>query len=209
MRFPHKVLTAARLVGRAVAGDRRQRAWGRYQLMIAWRRIDVDWMPVEELGLDAERATPHGNSGGPDLALVLESLDITPRDSILDIGCGKGGAMITLAQAPFARVDGIDIHPDLAKIARRNLERLGRVRGTIRVADATKFQEFGRYTYLYMFHPFTEVVMREVVENIRQSRAHLRLIYKNPVYHDLLLEAGFRMVRRFDHSDSDFRVYEI
>ncbi len=177
--------------------------------MLACRRIDVDWMPVEELGLDAGRATPHGNSGGPDLEHVLRSLEISGEDSVLDIGCGKGGAMITLAQAPFSRVDGIDIHPELAEIGRKNLKRLGRERGMIRVCDAAQFREFGRYTYLYLFHPFTEVVMREVVENIRRSGARLRVIYKNPVYHDLLIEAGFHLVRRFEHSDSEFRVYEI
>ena len=127
-------------------------------------------------------------------------------------GCGKGGAMITLAQWPFSRIDGIEISPDLITIAQRNLRRMRCVRGTIRLCDAAEFKEFDDYTFLYMFHPFREVVLRSVLENLRSSFSRsprrLTIVYKNSVYHELVLASGFRQINRFDHTSQSFRVYE-
>src|SRR5262245_3087871 len=107
---------------RFLAGTPQQRAQARYQLRMQLHGIDLRWTSAEALGLSGALAEAHGNSGGPGLEIVLRSLNITPGDSILDIGSGKGGAMITFARWPFRRIDGIEICPDLIAIAQRNLE---------------------------------------------------------------------------------------
>lgn len=73
------------------------------------RRVDLAYASLDELGLSSDRSHDHGNSGGPSLALVLESLSISSSDMALDVGCGKAGAILTLARFPFARVDGIEL----------------------------------------------------------------------------------------------------
>lgn len=176
------------------------------------RGIDIRWNSVEDLGLSRTRAEAHGNSGGPGLEVVLGALSISPSDSILDIGCGKGGAMITLAKWPFQSVDGIELKPSLIQIAQRNLKRTNSVRGTIHLCDATEFVNFDPYTFLYAYNPFPEAVMKPVLENIRASLRRcprpVTFIYKNPACHDAVLASGFRQVREFRHTIPIFRVYK-
>src|SRR5205823_9337716 len=94
---------------RFCAGTPVQRRDARYQLRMQLSGIDLAWHDVEDLGLSRETSGAHGNSGGPSLQFVLDTLKISATDAILDLGCGKGGAMITLAKYPFRRIDGIDI----------------------------------------------------------------------------------------------------
>jgi 2-polyprenyl-3-methyl-5-hydroxy-6-metoxy-1,4-benzoquinol methylase len=94
-------------VQRLFAGTRQQRRQARYQLMMQARGIDLRQNSVEDPGLDQTRAEAHGSSGGPGLEVVLDALNISPEDSVLDLGCGKGGAMITMARWTFSRVDGV------------------------------------------------------------------------------------------------------
>ena len=200
-------------VQRFCAGTPIQKKDARYQLRMQLRRIDLQWDDVENLGLSRARSEAHGNSGGPGLEVVLRTLSISPEDSLLDIGAGKGGAMITLAQWPFKRIDGIEISPNLIRIAQRNLRRLDRVRGTITQCDAADFKDLDHYNFLYMYHPFPEVVMRSVLENVQASLSRsprrVTLIYKNPVCHDVVIAHGFRQIKQFDHTLPPFRVYEI
>ena len=200
-----------RLVLRIVSGTPQERSKARYQLGLLLRGIDLKYDAVEYLGLDKGRSQAHDNSGGPDLNVVLRTLTISPADAVLDIGCGKGGAMITLAQWPFSRIDGIEISRHLIEIAQRNLRRLNCARGTITLCDAAEFKHFDPYTFLYMYHPTTDVVLRNVLHNLLSSLSRspreVTIIYRNPVYHDLVVACGFQQIKQFDHVRHLVRVY--
>ena len=43
------------------------------------------------------------------------------RTAFVDIGAGKGRAMLLAAEMPFRRIVGVELHPQLAAVARRNL----------------------------------------------------------------------------------------
>ena len=43
------------------------------------------------------------------------------RTVFLDVGAGKGRAMLLASQFPFLRVEGIELNPDLARIATANI----------------------------------------------------------------------------------------
>ena len=197
---------------RLCAGNQHQRKHARYVLTMGIKGIDLSSMTVEELGLEKTRSECYGDSGGPDLEYVLENLKVGPQDAILDLGCGKGGAMYSMAKFPFARVDGIDLCPDMIKTAERNLARLGFHHGKMTLQDAVEFTDYDSYTFVYLFHPFLESVTQGVLENMKASlrRAPRRfvLIYKNPAYHDAVIAAGFRQIAHFDHAVPPFRVYE-
>ena len=47
------------------------------------------------------------------------------RTAFVDIGAGKGRAMLLAAEMPFRRIVGVELHPQLAAVARRNLETWG------------------------------------------------------------------------------------
>lgn len=203
--------TKLRTLLRLVFGNRRERRYLFYFLGLLLHGIDVSTVSVEALGLEKGRSECYGNSGGPDLEVVLESLPVSPSDSVLDIGCGKGGAMITMAKYGFARIDGIELSERLAEIAEKHLNRAKIRNASIFRCDAADFEDFDPYTVLYMYHPFGEAVTRQMLDHLAASVARcprrVTLLYRNPVYHELLLEAGFRLTGRFNHLAHPFHVY--
>jgi SAM-dependent methyltransferase len=212
----HKSITGKRIyryLQRLASGDTETWKYMPYQMKMVCRRIDLTGMTTGEIGLSEERSYSHRDSGGPDLHKLLRSLPISQMDAALDIGCGKGGALLTLARHPFSRVDGIEISPYLASVARQNVQRLGISNATIVCTDAAEFRDYDDYTYIYMYNPFPEVVLRSVIGNLSVSverrRRNLTLIYKNPVFHAIIVSAGFRQIGEtlLTHLHHPFRIY--
>jgi SAM-dependent methyltransferase len=175
------------------------------------RQVDLAYASLDELGLSSDRSHDHGNSGGPSLARVLKSLSISSSDMALDVACGKAGAILTLAQFPFARVDGIELSERAVSIARQNLRKMGIEKTTIYHCDAARFTEYDRYTQLYMYHPFPEPVLAEtlnvVLDSLLRCPRKLVLIFHNPVFHATILAAGFRKVSEFPGPLCPMAVY--
>lgn len=119
--------------------------------------------------------------------------------------------MITLAKYSFARVDGVEISQRLATIAEKHLARAEIGNASVFCCDAADFKDYDRYTVLYMFHPFGEAVVREVLHNLGESLARcprkLTLLYRNPIYHDLIIQAGFRQTGKYNHCKHPFYIY--
>jgi SAM-dependent methyltransferase len=199
---------------RLTTGDTQAWRYLPYQFKMKWRRVDLGWMSVRESGLCEEHSHWHSNSGGPDLDDLLRKLPICLSDTVLDIGCGKGGAMLTLAAWPFSRVDGVEISPNLARVARQNLKRFGISQARVFCCDAADFRDLDDYNYVYMYNPFPETVMRQVVENLQRSLElrprKLTLIYKNPIFESTLLASGFTKLcetRQIHPNYPPFSVY--
>ena len=189
-----------------------------YQLSLRLRGIDLGPAPLSTLGLPPDRANPYGNSGGPSLARLLRGLPVPPGSRLVDLGSGKGGAILTLARCGFEEIVGVELSPELIRAGEANLRRAG-VRGVAFVhADAAGFVDLDRFTHVYMYHPFPCVVVERVVTNLGASLARrerrLTVIYANPVCHRVLAECGLFRVEldcvRFDpraHARHTYSVY--
>jgi hypothetical protein len=128
----------------------------------------------------------------------------TPQQAIektvfLDVGAGKGRAMLLASQLPFLRVEGVELNPDLAAIAQRNIElwladpaadRLAPI--TLHHADATKLQLPAEATLAFLFHPFEAPILRRFLRHIETSLTTtprpFDLIYANAEHNSLLDE---------------------
>ena len=129
--------------------------------------------------------------------------ECAPRQSIertvfLDVGAGKGRALLLASQHPFLRVEGVELNDELVAIARDNI-----VRWTddatahalsplvLHHADATRHPLPPEATLAYLFHPFEQKLLRRFMFHVEHSlRAHPRpfdLIYVN-AEHDSLLD---------------------
>lgn len=160
---------------------------------------------LETLGVVAGDAQHY--EGVPYLALgrVLHRLDIGPRDVFLDYGAGKGRAMAIAAMFPFARVLGVELMPQLARVGASNLER-ARTRLRCRelqlvVGDAQTYEPLRDVTVFHLFNPFVGEVLRRVLGRIRASWVDhprpITLLFANPVHFEALLaqDPWLRLVR--------------
>ncbi len=197
---------AARYWFREVLGGIRHRRQLRRQ------GIDVSSVSLRRLGLSPFTAHNHAYSGGPDLERVLRDLPIGPGDAVLDLGCGKGGALLTLARFPFGKLAGLDLSEEMIEIARRNLAIAGRSDVELIVGDACAFDDYDGFTFIYMYNPFPREVMHQAMDMLEASLARrprsLTIIYKNPRFHDEIIASGvFVELRRYDHSGHPFVLY--
>jgi SAM-dependent methyltransferase len=118
-------------------------------------------------------------------ALPLRCEEVT----FVDIGCGKGRALLVAAQFPFRHLVGVEISSELCDIARANAatnpDLASRI--TIRNEDATRTVYPEGPLLLFLFNPFLAPVLRSVLKNLeRQLRISPRetwLLYEmNPRY---------------------------
>ena len=156
----------------------------------------------------------YSDSGGPDLARVIKALDVPVGSKAIDIGSGKGGAVITLSGFPFEEVVGVELPADLIRVAKANSTRLGL--GNVRYVciDVRKYKELDGYSHIYMYNPFSCDIMRDVMCNLSKSLIRkprsLTLIYKNPVCHGIVVDSGLFISQRefsFPKCHHSFRVY--
>jgi SAM-dependent methyltransferase len=185
-----------------------------YRIFTKLRGVDLTFTSIEDLSLSKDIAHYHSDSGGPDLDIVLKSLPISAADSILDIGCGKGGALITLAKYPFQSIAGLEISEKLLLTAKANLSKLRINDIQLFCSDASVFDLLDAYNYMYMFNPFPCNVMNNVINNISLSFSRIprtiTIVYKNPVCHDAILEnSDFKLVNEFHHSPHPFFIYRL
>lgn len=76
-----------------------------------------------------------GYRAGTDPVLLAAAIDAAPGESVLEIGCGAGAAMICLAaRVPELDLSGVEVQPGYADLARRNAEANG-IAASIHTAD--------------------------------------------------------------------------
>ena len=118
------------------------------------------------------------------VADVLAALPIRREEyEFVDLGCGKGRALIVAHEIGFSRITGIEISPSLCGFAERNLAECG-VRGQVLCQDAGQFVLPLRPCVVFLYNPFDSRIMKRVLKNvesrIEKSKSDLWLVYLSP-----------------------------
>jgi SAM-dependent methyltransferase len=131
---------------------------------------------------------------------MLNALGIDyPQFTFIDIGCGKGRPLLMAAEYPFHRIIGVELLPELHRIAEENIRKFpqAQMRCNDVVAlqgDATEFAFPADPLVAFMFHPLPESGFRKVVGNlaasIRENPRPIWLIYANPLFENIVIESG-------------------
>ncbi len=144
------------------------------------------------------------------------SLPNLDQFTFIDVGAGMGRAMLLAAEHPFAAVVGVELHPTLARIARRNLaiwRAQGRATTGMRMycRDAATFRLPPGPCVAFLFNPFAAPVMRAVLrawsKQLEKEPRPFELLYVNNEQEGVIeSQAGFKrlfrgQVRR-SHADS-------
>ena len=180
-----------------------------YALWVRLNGLDFSSVLAKDLGLSEKLSGHHSASGGVFLSDILKKIEIPPKSRIVDLGCGKGSAICTIAEFPFEEVVGVELSEELVRIAQNNCRKLGIEKASFCVADAGDFRELDRFTHIYMYNPFSQVVMTKVMQNLavslKRSPRKLTVIYFYPVYHEAIIQSGLfqtavEIQAKFTHS---------
>lgn len=128
----------------------------------------------------------------------------------LDIGSGKGRAMLLAAFAGFKKVLGVELDARLCLVAEENFKRCDRkLKGasySIFNGDATVYILPDECDVVFMYNPFGVVVMRKVLALLLRKYSKLKeksiqkplhVIYVNPVCADVFIEFGIFPIASF------------
>jgi len=123
----------------------------------------------------------------PDIAGRIEAF------SFVDVGAGKGRAVLLASELPFRKVIGVELSSELAQSAYQNIERwktLRRAVTSIRVVhqDITEFRWPRTPLLVYLFNPFELPLIEELVADLQTAALSgsgpIDVAYVNPVYSD-------------------------
>jgi SAM-dependent methyltransferase len=140
---------------------------------------------------------------------MMAALPIDFRKFIfIDIGSGKGRALLMAAQYPFLRIVGVELMPELHEAAEENIGKFlseGRsqvesfeaesVRIESVLGDAREFELPREPLVIYLFNPLPKRAFSEVLDRLKRSLEEcprpVWVVYHNPVLENVLGATSF------------------
>jgi SAM-dependent methyltransferase len=123
---------------------------------------------------------------------LLASLDIQHAlYSFIDLGCGKGRALLLASRFPFKEIIGVELSHELQQTCRLNISRFRsdwqQCTNIVSLCqNATEFTFPAQNSVLYLFNPFGAETLCSVVANleasIRWAPRRVYVIYVKPVH---------------------------
>jgi len=145
---------------------------------------------------------------------ILRALPMKPDGfTFIDLGSGKGRTLLMASNFAFERIIGVELLEELDAIAKRNITRYRNEQQKCfaiesQAGDAREFGFPAEPTVLYLFNPFPEHVLRQVLANLRQS------LQEAPrpafvIYHNLVHERVFteNMWLQALYRTNEFAIY--
>jgi SAM-dependent methyltransferase len=121
---------------------------------------------------------------------VIRSLPISPPEFVfVDIGCGKGRALLVASEFSFSKIIGVEVSPALYEIASSNTAQFSacgrsRPRCDLRLMDAATYEFEDAPLVVFLFNPFGAHTFAQVVSHLEESafrkRRSIFVIYLNP-----------------------------
>jgi SAM-dependent methyltransferase len=187
------------LLGRLPFIRRVYNGWARRHPFDVEHGVDTSGsVSAAECAPDAAVAAQILPYAGSQPSIVRAGIALLPdhdQYAFIDLGCGKGRALMVASEFSFARLVGVEISPDLAEIARRNAAVIAlrdprRAPIEIQVGDATAMRPPAERVVYFMYNPFgrglTEMLVDGLERQLESGLQHAFVIYYNPVFGDVL-----------------------
>ena len=138
---------------------------------------------------------------------TIASIPLQPHMfAFVDMGSGKGRALLVASDFPFAKIVGIELSHELHRIAEENIRRY-RSASQRCTAFSLHCMNAAEYTFepeplvLFLFNPFGKDTIRSILAGLEASlkakRREAYVIYVNPRFEALVRNAHFlRRVRK-------------
>jgi 16S rRNA G966 N2-methylase RsmD len=158
---------------------------------------------LEELGLAGPERRFYKPAGWSILPRILPTREVSVDDVFIDYGSGMGRIVYeAAARYQFKRVIGVELSSQLNEIARSNIDRnthLLRCREVqFATADVLDYEPPPDVTVAFFNNPFKGKILETALTRLLDAAdGPLRIIYVNPIEHDLLMTSGrLKVVRR-------------
>lgn len=149
-------------------------------------------------GAVGDSAEPYQPIDETQFLTVMNALPIRLADyAFVDLGSGKGRAVLLAAKAGFQRITGVEFSPALHKLAQKNMAAAsGQWPNVDRIelvcGDAAQFPPPSAPVVCFLYNPFGEGVMRRVIDAWREAMAShsqdVWIVYTNPTQSTLFME---------------------
>lgn len=153
------------------------------------------------LGDNARHGTSHIASDPDSFTRLMGGLNIHFSSySFIDLGSGKGRALMLAASFPFRRIVGVEFAAELHDAAQANLSAFAKngsdiSRITLFLGDAASYPFPIEPLIIYLFNPFGSTMVRRVAENAlaswRSAPRPIQILYMNPVHLSDFVEVGW------------------
>jgi SAM-dependent methyltransferase len=126
-------------------------------------------------------------------------LPINPSEyTFIDLGSGKGRALILASEHGFKNVIGVEFSPDLCREAERNIA-VTRANAVVRCKSAADFAFPKEPTVVFIYNAFFGDILKTVIDHIHPDGY---LVYVNPKHADLV---SFPVI----HGEDGLKIYEM
>jgi hypothetical protein len=149
---------------------------------------------------------------------LLKRLSFPKNSVFVDVGAGKGKALLIASRSGFKRLLGVEFASDLCKIARSNVDAYRKTSGCDNVfeiieSDIVEYDIGGDENVFYLYNSFDNVVLQKFLNNIKKSLEEyprkVWLIYHIPVHSHTVENHGLFVKRReYFVAGTEFLVYE-
>jgi len=137
--------------------------------------------------IHASRLGPEAEDYQPvDPDVFRARLDRLPEElaafTFVDIGCGKGRALLLAEEYPFRKIIGVEFSRKLAKIAAANAAKIGSQRISVVHTDAREFHFPPEPLVVFLYNPFSGEILRSIMKRLGSHPSSLYILYVNPVH---------------------------
>ena len=133
-------------------------------------------------------------------SLFLKIKPFIKDDSVLvDLGCGKGRVLLVASEFGLNKVKGVEFATELCKIANINA-RIFKTKTGVKTefeiieSDASKYEINSKDDIFFLFNPFDDSILIEVLQNIDNSLIRnprrIIIIYLNPQHKKIIEQRG-------------------
>ena len=134
---------------------------------------------------------------------ALTYLDVGADDVFIDLGCGRGRALIVAAEFPFRSLVGYELYPFIAGVGRKNVAKVKlsqRVKIVESDASRPALPSEGK-AVVFLYNPFQKEIVARLITHLEEhlrrtgSLCKLWIVYVNPVCFDQF--DGCDLLRRY------------
>lgn len=184
-----------------------------------WRRVSRAAVAAE-VGRDPQDLKPYHCIPQRTFKRIMAALPVAPTGfTFVDIGCGKGKALVMAQDAGFEAVVGVEISPALAQVAEVNLQRIqaAQASGQVVCMDACDYEFIPGNKVVFLYNPFGSRSLAFVLYRLAAQVAdhmgdEVYVVYLNPRHNEVFADyPEAELLMRGQHWDPNrcFNLYRL